>query len=352
MRKAVIMLTIMVLAGCGSDFEWFPTVDNEPPIVTSFIYHAEEGSLTVQIETLTASDDEGVTGYLVTERSTSPSAADVGWTTTPPATYTFTGTTIKTLYAWARDAVGNVSAGRSADPVYTLQAPIPFPATVKSVSDIAHDARDNSYWLLASLTSGTIPNALVKINAGGQALQTVFLAFSPLSFIGEDSSLAYDGTSFWVSSSGYDNSVDPAVPKSEIYRIASNGQYQGFFPCPATSTGFCQGVAWDGTTLWAAGSDNRRLVNFRNQAVSGALPVVKSYDNIWSSNGVSDVGSDRTNGRLLVLKGGLITVNGADGGLLGSKGFTLPGTGKGDWDGTYFWVVDKVNSRLLRLSFL
>lgn len=351
MRKAVMMLAIMALAGCGSDIEWFPSVDTKPPTVTSFSYYAEQDSLTVQIDTLTASDDEGVTGYLITETATPPTAAGGGWLSAPPATYVLSSASVKTLYAWAMDAVGNVSAGRSAGPAYTLQTSVPFPDRVRSVSDIAHDASDNSYWLLASLTSGTIPNALVKINASGQTMQTVFLAYSPASFIGEESSLAYDGTTFWVSSSGYDNSVNPAVPKSEIYRIASSGQYLGFYPCPATSTGFCQGVAWDGTTLWASGSDNRNLVNFSRQVVGGALPVVRSYDNIWGSNGVSDAGYDRATGRLLVLKDGLITVNGADGVLLGSSGFTLPGNGKGDWDGTYFWLVDKVNSRLLRIAF-
>lgn len=352
MRKAVVMLAIMALAGCGSDIEWFPSDDTKPPTVTAFSYYAEKDSLTVHIDTLTASDNEGVTGYLITESATSPTTTGGGWLPAPPATYVLSSASVQTLYAWARDAVGNISGGRSAGPAYTLQAPIPFPTTVKSVSDIAFDRSNNSYWLLASLTSGAIPNALVRIDASGQTLQQpVFLAYSPLSFIGEDSFLAYDGNTFWVSSSGYDNSVVPAVPKSEIYRIANNGQYLGFYPCPATSTGFCQGVAWDGATLWASGSDNRNLANFQNQAAGGALPLIRRFDNIWSTNGVSDAGYDRTNGRLLVLKDGLVTVNGADGALLGSKQFTLPGTGKGDWDGTYFWVVDKVNSRLLRLAF-
>lgn len=350
MRKTVLMLAVMVLAGCGN-VDWFPSEDTESPKVTSFTYHAEEGSLTVLIDSLTASDDEGVTGYFITESATAPSASDAGWRPTAPATYTFSGTTIQTLYAWARDAVGHVSASRSAAPVYTLQTPIPFPATVKSVSDIAYAGSNNSYWLLASLTSGAVPNALVRIDASGQALQTVFLAYSPQSFIGEESYLAYDGTSFWVSSSGYDNSVVPPVPKSEMYKIASNGQYLGFFPCPATSTGFCQGLAWDGANLWASGSDNRHLVNFQNQASGGALPLVRRFDNIWNTNGVGDAGYDRTSGQLLALKDGLITVSGTDGTLLGNMPFTLPGTGKGDWDGTYFWVVDKVNSRLLRLKF-
>ncbi len=359
MRKAVLMLAVMVLAGCGN-VDWFPSEDTEAPKVTSFTYHAEEGNPTVFIDSLTASDDEGVTGYRITETATTPSASDAGWSPSPPATYTFAGTAITTLYAWARDAVGHVSAAVGADPVYTLQTPIPFPAIpgttkrVQSVSDLAYDSSNQSYWLLASLTSGTIPSALVRIDGAGQVLLTVDLAYSPLSYIGEESSMAYDGSSFWVSSSGYDTSVVPAVPKSEVYKIVRSGQvgqYQGFFPCPATATGFCQGLAWDGATLWASGSDNRHLVNFQNQATGGVLPLVRRFDNIWSTNGVSDTGYDRTKGELLALKDGLIMVNGADGALLGSKPFTLPGTGRGDWDGTYFWVVDKVNSRLLRLKF-
>ena len=59
---------------------------------------------------MTASDNVGVTGYLVTESSTKPSATAAGWTSAKPASYTFASAGAKTLYAWAKDAAGNVSS--------------------------------------------------------------------------------------------------------------------------------------------------------------------------------------------------------------------------------------------------
>lgn len=357
MRKAVIMMAIAVLAGCGSNFEWFPSADKKPPTVTSFSFYADKGSLTVHVA-LAASDNEGVTGYLVTETATPPLATDGGWLPAAPPTYTFSGTTIKTLYAWARDAAGNISSGRSADLAYTLNDSIAFPflpnSTIKvqSVSDISYDRIGRNYWLLASTsTSGTRPNVLVQMDASGQSLRSWLLPHPDVAAIDYGSWLVADGSGFWVSSSG----------KSEIYRFGSDGQYQATYPCPATTTGFCQGLAWDGTNLWAAGSDNRKLVSFRTQSVGGALPVANTYDyeNVWSSNGVSDADYRASGaGQLLVLKDGLVTVNITDGSLVSdaidpfrSRVFPLPGTGMGGWDGTYFWVVDNANSRLLRLSF-
>ncbi len=70
-------------------------------------------SLTVEITVFTAVDDTEVTGFLVTEKSAAPSTADPGWSTTAPASYTFGSAGDKTLYAWTRDAAGNISAQAS-----------------------------------------------------------------------------------------------------------------------------------------------------------------------------------------------------------------------------------------------
>ena len=89
--------------------------DTTAPTVTEFsIIPATSASLTVPITTFTANDDVGVTGYLVTESSTKPSASAGGWSATPPPGYTCSATGAKTLYAWAKDAAGNVSPGVSA----------------------------------------------------------------------------------------------------------------------------------------------------------------------------------------------------------------------------------------------
>ena len=86
--------------------------DIDPPTVTSFAIPATTAALTIPITTFTAADNVGVTGYILTESAVAPLAGDSGWTATAPANYTFSSSGSKTLYAWARDAAGNVS-GRS-----------------------------------------------------------------------------------------------------------------------------------------------------------------------------------------------------------------------------------------------
>jgi len=84
--------------------------DTTPPVVTGFVIPANSSSLTVSITTFTATDASGVTGYMATESSATPSASAAGWSATAPASYTFSTAGAKTLYAWAKDAAGNVSA--------------------------------------------------------------------------------------------------------------------------------------------------------------------------------------------------------------------------------------------------
>ena len=94
--------------------------DSTAPTVTAFAIPATSASLTVAITTFTATDAVGVTGYLVTESSTVPAASAAGWTASAPATYTFATEGSKTLYAWAKDAAGNVSSALSATVAITL----------------------------------------------------------------------------------------------------------------------------------------------------------------------------------------------------------------------------------------
>lgn len=96
------------------------TADTTAPSVTAFSVPATATSLTVSITSFTATDNVGVSGFLVNESSTKPSATATGWGTTAPATYTSGSAGAKTLYAWAKDAVGNVSTSRSASVTITL----------------------------------------------------------------------------------------------------------------------------------------------------------------------------------------------------------------------------------------
>jgi len=100
-----------------------PLTDPTPPTVTSFSIPATSTRLTIPITAFTATDDVGVAGYMVKESAAAPAASAVGWSNAPPRSYRFASAGNKTLYAWAKDAAGNVSASRAASVTITLSGP-------------------------------------------------------------------------------------------------------------------------------------------------------------------------------------------------------------------------------------
>jgi hypothetical protein len=89
-------------------------VDAVAPDVTGFTIPATSSTLSVTITTFTATDAVGVTGYLLSESATPPPSTDKGWTTAAPTAYMFPTWGNHTLYAYAKDAAGNISSSRSA----------------------------------------------------------------------------------------------------------------------------------------------------------------------------------------------------------------------------------------------
>jgi hypothetical protein len=94
--------------------------DTIAPTVTSFVIPATSNSLTVPITAFSATDNVGVTGFILTESATKPTASAAGWTVTPPTSYTFATAGTKTLYAWAKDAASNVSNSQNTTVTITL----------------------------------------------------------------------------------------------------------------------------------------------------------------------------------------------------------------------------------------
>lgn len=89
-------------------------VDDAAPVITAFSLPATSSTLTVAVSGFTATDNIAVTGYMLTESSIAPAPGDAGWSTAPPTYYTFSVAGVATLYAWARDAAGNVSTTSTA----------------------------------------------------------------------------------------------------------------------------------------------------------------------------------------------------------------------------------------------
>lgn len=101
-------------------FESNYSADVTAPAVTAFTIPSSSGSLTVPVSTFTATDNVGVTGYLLSQTSTVPSVSSTAWRSSKPTSYTFSSSGIKTLYAWVKDASGNISSPLSDGVTITL----------------------------------------------------------------------------------------------------------------------------------------------------------------------------------------------------------------------------------------
>jgi DNA-binding beta-propeller fold protein YncE len=122
---------------------------NTPPVVNSFTATSPSSSLNIPITAFTASDNAGVTGYLITESATPPAVGAAGWTGTAPGTYTVGGPGTYTLYPWAKDAAGNVSA------VYGSPVAVTVCSSAISVTSNANSG------------AGTLRQAITDVCAGG-----------------------------------------------------------------------------------------------------------------------------------------------------------------------------------------
>ena len=123
--------------------------DTTPPTVTAFTIPATANTLTVTISSFIATDNVGVTGYLVNESATTPSATAGGWSATAQISYTFTQQGARPSTLWAKDAAGNVSASRSANIILDTTPPtvtaftIPATANTLTVTISSFIATDN-----------------------------------------------------------------------------------------------------------------------------------------------------------------------------------------------------------------
>jgi DNA-binding beta-propeller fold protein YncE len=125
------------------------TVDTTAPTVTGFTVPASSSSLNIPISAFTATDAVGVTGYLITTSSTPPSAGAAGWTGAAPTTHTVVSDGTYTLYPWAKDAIGNVSA------VFGSPASVTVDTTAPTVTAFSATSPTNSLNIPISVFTAT-----------------------------------------------------------------------------------------------------------------------------------------------------------------------------------------------------
>lgn len=165
------------------------TVIDLPPTVNLFTLPATATSLTIAVTALSATDDVAVTGYLLSASATPPQPDNPAWTSTPPTSYTLVAQGSRTIYAFAKDAAGNLSAPLSATVTITLpdtEAPtvtafaLPTTSNNLTVTISSFIASDNvgvtGYCLAATNSSSacswssTIPSSYAFTTAGSKTL--------------------------------------------------------------------------------------------------------------------------------------------------------------------------------------
>lgn len=117
MKKILILLILLMLflliVACPSK------IDTTPPVLSTFTVPSSYSDVALPITTLNATDNVGVTGYIITTTEDIPSPSIAGWSKTKPTYYGFVKTGAQTIYAWAKDSEGNVSDYISAEVTYT-----------------------------------------------------------------------------------------------------------------------------------------------------------------------------------------------------------------------------------------
>ena len=142
--------------------------DSEKPVMTAFGATAPATGLTATITVLTATDNVGVAAWCLTETN---SSSGCSWQPSKPTNYTFTSDGSKTLYAWAKDAVGNISNSLSTTVTITTP-PIIFStvtltdATKGTAYSAIISANGGIGTISYSLASGTLPAGLNLSSTG------------------------------------------------------------------------------------------------------------------------------------------------------------------------------------------
>ena len=86
--------------------------DSIGPEITVFSLTSSNPSITCNINfILSGNDNKAISGWIVKEDPHAPDINDPAWTSMPPTNYILSdGYGNKTVYAWAKDADGNISA--------------------------------------------------------------------------------------------------------------------------------------------------------------------------------------------------------------------------------------------------
>ena len=95
---------------------------NNAPVINEFTVEKITSVPVIKVS-IKATDDRGIRGWLISETSTIPNIDDTNWQSEPPSFYSIFSPGKVTLYAWTRDASGNLSqaATQAVDYILPIQ---------------------------------------------------------------------------------------------------------------------------------------------------------------------------------------------------------------------------------------
>jgi YVTN family beta-propeller protein len=100
----------LTIGGMNGTFSVTTLADTEKPVVTGFtLAETESTAMSVAVTSFTATDNDVVSGYLVTASATPPLPGVAGWSGAAPLNVSLTTAGSNVLRAWAKDPAGNVS---------------------------------------------------------------------------------------------------------------------------------------------------------------------------------------------------------------------------------------------------
>jgi hypothetical protein len=194
--------------------------DNAPPVVSTFTATSPSTSLSIPV-TFTATDNIGVTGYMITESATQPTAGDGGWSVTPPTTYAVASEGTYTLYPWAKDAADNVSAVFGSPQTVVVDATPPNAPTVSGTTP-TNDTTPTWTWTSSGGDgNGTYRYKLDDSNLSSGATTTTGTSYTPVSALASNATHTLyvqerDAAGNWSASGSFAIVIDTTAPTGAI----------------------------------------------------------------------------------------------------------------------------------------
>lgn len=225
------------------------------PTVTDFSLPATSDTLDVSVTALAASDNLGVTGYCI---STTDSSSGCSWSGSAPATYSFPRALAngsRTLYAFAKDAAGNVSLSRTAS--VNLDLPL-LSVTIATLDNGSGSVNSN-------------PSGIACVSGDNANCSAPFDAGSDVTLIPLGSDSTFTGWSDACTNGSGNCIVTMDAPKSAIATFTGN-------PAKAVIAGdstpyYSVGTVLDAVTTSGQTVMARDMTFVENVIMSGIYPI-------------------------------------------------------------------------------